>query len=103
MVNISEMQIASYEEKRQHERTSCKFPCNFVVLSMHGSDFHRVETSGMFINSSKAGAEIMTIFPLQPGQVLQWDDRHNQNKLHMAQVKWSQEMSDHYRAGLMFL
>jgi hypothetical protein len=70
---------------------------------MRGNDFHRVGTSGMFINSSKTGAEVMTMFPLQPGQVLQWDDRHNQNKLHMALVKWSQETGDHYEAGLMFL
>ena len=95
--------MRTYEEKRQHERVPCKFPYNFVVLSMHGCDFHRVESSGMFINASKAGAEIVTMFPLQPGQVLQWDDRLDQSKLHMALVKWSEETGDHYRAGLMFL
>ncbi len=95
--------MATYEEKRRHERAPCESRYSFVVLTMHGHDFHRVESSGMFINSSKAGAEIVTMFPLQPGQVLQWDDAHDQSKLNMALVKWSQETGDHYRAGLMFL
>lgn len=95
--------MATYEEKRQHERAPCEFCQNFVVLSMHGPDFHRIESSGTFINASRAGLEIVTMFPLQPGQVLQWDDMHDQNKLHMALVKWAQESGDHYKAGLMFL
>ncbi len=74
-----------------------------MVLSMKGYDFQRIQSSGTLINASIAGAKVVTPFPLQPGQVMQWDDSHRQNKLHIALVKWSTEREGLYRAGLMFL
>ena len=91
------------KEKRRHQRVPYKFPFNFTVLSMHGSEFERIQSSGTVMDVSKDGMGIMSEFPVQPGQVLQWDDRHKHNRLHMGIVKWSQKQGDLYGAGLMFL
>lgn len=91
------------KEKRKHQRVPCLSPFNFTVLSMLGSEFRRIQSTGTIRDVSKDGIEIITEFPLQPGQVLQWDDRHKRNRLHIALVKWSQKQGDFYRAGLLFL
>ncbi len=78
-------------------------PFNFTVLSMDGSEFQRIQSTGTIMDVFKDGMEIMTEYPVQPGQVLQWDDRHKPNWLHIALVKWSQKEDDRYRAGLTFL
>jgi len=91
--------------KDKHTEEKVHYPCPFcfTVLSMQGSEFRRIHSAGTIIDASKTGVEVMTEFPLQPGQVLQWDDRHKQNRLHIALVKWSREQDDHYRAGLLFI
>ena len=91
-----------HEKKRRNRRVPCQSPFTFTVLCMHGSEFRRIQSAGTIRAVGKDGIEIMTEFPVQPGQVLQWDDRHTPNRLHMALVKWSQKQGDQYKAGLMF-
>jgi hypothetical protein len=91
------------KEKRAHERLPYESAVHFTVLMMQGSEFRRVHATGAITDVSKAGIEILTEFPLQPGQVLQWDDRHKQKQLHIALVKWSQKQDDLFKAGLMFI
>ena len=69
---------------------------------MQGSEFRRSQSTGTIRDVSKYGIEIITEFALQPGQVLQWDDRHKQNRLHIALVKWSQRQSHLYKVGVQF-
>jgi len=92
-----------YEKKREHQRVLYNAPLHFTVLSMRGPVFRRIHSTGMIINASKAGVGISTEFPLQPGQVLHWDDSHRQKRLHIAMVKWSMEEAGLYRGGLTFL
>jgi hypothetical protein len=91
------------KDKRTEERVPYKCPVCFTVLSMRGSEFQRIRSMGTIVDASKTGVELMTPFPLQPGQVLHWDDRHRESRLHIALVKWSRKRGDHYNAGLMFI
>ncbi len=90
------------KEKRKHQRVPYQAPCNFTVLSMQGSKFLRTQACGTIRDVSKEGIGIITEFPLQPGQVLQWDDRHKRNRLHIALIKWSQRQGDLYGSGSQF-
>ncbi|MGE5300725.1 MAG: hypothetical protein ACM3MB_07140 [Acidobacteriota bacterium] len=55
------------------------------------------------MDASSAGIGILADFPLRPGDVLEWDDRHQKGKLNIALVKWSREQDARYSAGLMFI
>ena len=91
------------KDKPTEERFPCQYPFCFTVLSMKGSEFQRIYSTGTIVDVSETGVEVITEFPLRPGQVLQWDDRHRQSRLHMALVKWSLQQSGHHRAGLKFI
>ena len=91
------------EEKRRDERTPYNSHLRFIVLSAETPEFQRIQASGEIIDASKSGIGIITGFPLQPGHVVEWDDKHQKGKLHIALVKWSLEQDNHYRAGLMFI
>ncbi len=76
----------------------------FTVLSMREQKFQRVRSVGTIVDVCEGGIEIVVDFPVQPGHVLQWDDRHKAGTLHTAIVKWSmQEETGRYRGGLKFL
>ncbi len=92
-----------YKEKRKSKRVPYQTPFFFTVISMHGSEFQRIQSDGTIMDVSKDGVGIATAFPLEPGQVLHWDDRHKHNRLHIGLVKWSQRQGSLYRAGLLFL
>jgi len=91
------------EEKRKDERVPYNSPLHFIVLSDEAPEFRRIRSTGEIIDASKSGIGIITGFPLQPGHVLEWDDKHQKGKLHIALVKWSREQDNQYRAGLMFI
>ena len=75
------------KEKGEHQRVPYpSSPFNFTVLSMQESEFQRIQSTGTIRDVSKDGIEIITEFALQPGQVLQWYDRHGHNRLHIALV-----------------
>lgn len=93
----------TFEEKRSDARAPFNLPLQFTVLSVETSEFQRIKSSGEIIDYSKSGVGIITSFPLQPGQVLEWDDIHQKGKLHIAMVKWSTVQGTHYRAGLIFI
>lgn len=90
-------------EKRRHQREPYNADIEFIVLFMDEDDFKRVNSKGKILDVSQSGIGISTDFPLEPGHVLQWDDQHTKGKLHMALVKWSEQMQNFYRAGLMFV
>jgi len=91
------------EEKRRHKRVPYHSPIQFIVLSSETPEYQRIRSGGEIVDASSAGIGILTDFPLRPGHVLEWDDRHQKGKLHIALVKWSREHDARYRAGLMFI
>lgn len=79
-------------------------PLFFTVLSMKGRTFHRVHSVGTITDACEDGIEIMIESPVQPGNVLQWDDRHKPGTLHTAIVRWTlEDEGGFYRSGLKFL
>jgi hypothetical protein len=92
-----------FEQKRSEERVTYRSFLRFTVLSSETPEFQRVHSEGEIINASNSGVGIVTGFPLKPGHVLEWDDKHQKGKLHIALVKWSREQGDRYRAGLVFI
>ncbi|KAF0143903.1 MAG: hypothetical protein FD156_2285 [Nitrospirae bacterium] len=90
-------------EKRESERTPYNDTITFSVLFTESEDLKKIEIEGKIINTTQAGIGIVTNFPLEAGHVLQWADEHQKGKLHMASVRWSQELEDYFRAGAMFI
>ncbi len=99
----SEKDMQSFKHKRKTERIAYNALLQFIVLSAETTEFQRVRSNGRIIDASEAGVGIITEFPLKPGHVLEWEDKHQKGKLHIALVKWSREQGDHHRAGLMFI
>ena len=95
--------METYEEKRAHKREAYEGPIHFTVLLTQTSEFRRVQTNGKIIDSSRSGLGIVTDFPLEAGHVLEWDDSHQKGRLHIAMVRWSQQLDSSCRAGLMFI
>lgn len=95
--------MQDFGEKREAERAHYKDTIKFTVLFTESEDLKKIEVEGKIINTSQAGIGIVTNFPLEAGHVLQWVDKHQKGKLHMASVKWSQELEDYFRAGAMFI
>jgi hypothetical protein len=100
---LQEKYMSAFEQKRKTERVAYRSSLQFTVLPSETSEFERVRTNGEIIDASEAGVCIITEFPLKPGHVLEWDDKHQRGKLHIALVKWSREQGEYYRAGLMFI
>lgn len=88
---------------RKHAREVCSIPLEFTILFTHYSEFKRVNATGETIDKSPAGIGLITDFPLEPGHVLEWDDQHIKGNLHIAMVKWAQQLDSYYRAGLVFI
>ncbi len=91
------------EETHGQEGVPYHVPLFFTVLSMQGQRFQRVYSVGTIIDTCESGIEIMIDYPIQPGNVLQWDDIHKPGTLHTAIVKWSMKEEELYRGGLKFL
>ena len=91
------------EDRRCEERVPYRSSLQFTVLSMESAEFQRVATSGEIIDASASGVGIIMGFPLEPGHVVEWNDKHQKGKLHIALVKWSCEQGEQYRAGLVFI
>ncbi len=96
-------QMDGLTEKRSRERAVCDEPVEFTVLETEVAQFRRIAAEGRLINASDAGIGIMTAFPLSPGHVLEWTDRHQKGKLHIAMVKWSRSHDGQYRAGALLI
>lgn len=92
-----------YPEKRRFKRTSCDDPLDFTVLHMEISEFKRIRSKGKMIDASEGGIGLVTAFPLQPGHVLEWHDKHDKGRLHIGLVKWSLEQNSQFRAGLAII
>jgi hypothetical protein len=76
-----------HTERRSFARVPYEAPLNFIVLLTRGGDLQKIQATGNIIDASEAGLGIMTEFPLEPGYVLEWDDKHQKGKLHIALVK----------------
>lgn len=92
-----------YKEKRRHDRLPYEAPIRFTVLFMQTSDFKRTDSAGKIVDTSPSGIGLVTDFPLEAGHVLEWDDKHQKGRLHIAMVRWAQQIENQYRAGLMFI
>jgi len=75
----------------------------FTVLYMEGSAFRREEAEGKVLSLGEFEVEISTRFHLEPNQMLYWVDRHKENNLHFAAVKWCKQSDDAYRVGLSII
>ena len=95
--------MQDFGEKREAERASYEDTIKFTVLFTESEDLKKIDVEGKIINTSQAGIGIVTNFPLEAGHVLQWADKHQKGKLHMASVRWSQELEDYFRAGAMLI
>jgi len=91
------------KSRRAHEREPYDSTIQFVVLYMETTDFKRVKSAGKIVDRSETGIGLLTEFPLEAGHVLEWDDMHKEDKLHIAMVKWAEKQDALYRAGLMFI
>lgn len=92
-----------FGEKRKFERVPYNSAIKFSVLFTESEDLKIIDTKGKIINTSQGGIRIETNYPLQAGYVLQWDDEHQKGKLHIASVRWSQDLGGYYSAGAMFI
>ena len=95
--------MEQYLEKRRFTRISCDDPLDFTVLHMEISEFKRIRSKGKMIDVSEGGIGVVTAFPLQPGHVLEWQDKHDKGHLHIGLVKWSVEQNSQFRAGLAII
>lgn len=95
--------MQEYGEKRKHKREPYSDSIEFIVLSSHEAELIRADSSGTIVDISEGGIGLTTSFPLEVGHVVEWDDKHQTGKLHIALVKWSQRLDNKYRAGLMFV
>ncbi len=95
--------MESFEERRRREREPYHASLNFTALCVQTYVFQKIQSKGEIIDASNSGIGIITDFPLQMGHVVEWDDKHEKGKRHIAVVKWAREDGSHYRAGLMFI
>ncbi len=95
--------MAEIKEQRTHPREKTQGILNFIVLSLDASTLKRQEVAGNVVDASPLGIGIETEFPLQPGQILEWDDIGEKDKLKIGLVKWVRKEDDRFRAGLKFL
>ncbi len=95
--------MQDFEKKRKFERAPYTGAIKFSVLFTESEDLKRIDAEGKIINASQSGIRIETNYPLQAGHVLQWDDEHQKGKLHIASVRWSQDLGGYYSAGAMFI
>lgn len=86
-----------------HERVPYNESIDFTVLFMDDVAFMREHTSGEILDASKAGMGLVTAFPLEAGHVIEWDDKHQEGRLHIAIVRWAQKQNALYRAGVLFI
>jgi hypothetical protein len=75
----------------------------FTVFDMEEPESMRVKGESKIISATKTEIEIITDFPLQPKQLIYWDDEHKKNNLHFAVVKWAKKIDSTYRVGLSLL
>lgn len=95
--------MSNYKEQRKHAREPYTISLDFTVLLTQATEFQRLPATGKALDKSPAGLGLITAFPLEPGHVLQWDDQHKKGALHIAMVKWTKQMDNLYRAGLIFI
>lgn len=95
--------MTNYTEQRKHSREPYTISLDFTVLLTQSTEFQRLTATGKAVDKSPAGLGIITDFPLEPGHVLEWDDHHKKGILHIAMVKWAQQIDNYYRAGLIFI
>lgn len=90
-------------ERRKHTRETYNDSIEFVVLEETDDGLDRKHAHGTIVDVSSVGIGLQTHYALQEGHVVEWDDKHEKGKLHIALVKWSRKIEDFYRAGLLFI
>jgi hypothetical protein len=90
-------------ERRKHAREAYNDAIEFVVLEETDAGLDRKQAHGTIMDISRVGIGIQTRYALQAGHVVEWDDKHEKGKLHIALVKWSRKIEDFHRAGLLFI
>ena len=91
-------------EKRQNPaRDPYNITLDFTILLTKGAEFMRVAARGETVDKSPAGIGIITDFPLEAGHVLRWNDQNNKKILYLGLVKWSLQINNRYRAGLLLI
>lgn len=90
-------------ERRKHTRETYNDSIEFVVLEETEAGLDRKHAHGTIVDVSIGGVGLQTSYVLQAGHVIEWDDKHEKGKLHIALVKWSRKIEDFHRAGLLFI
>ncbi len=91
------------EERRQHKRQPYGDTIEFIVLEETDEGLDKKHAHGTIIDISNVGLGLQTSYRLHAGHVIEWDDKHEKGKLHIALVKWSRKIEDFHRAGLLFI
>lgn len=91
------------KDRRKHKRELYSATIEFIVLEETEVGLDRKHAHGTIVNKSIGGVSLQTSYALQAGHVVEWDDKHEKGKLHIALVKWSRKTEDFYRAGLLFI
>ena len=92
-----------FEEKRQSERKSHDEEIGFRVVFTESDELKKMHTEGRIVNISNSGLGLITEYPLEPGHVLEWDDKHKKGKLHLASVRWAREHGAGFVAGVLLI
>ena len=91
------------KERRKYKRELYNATIEFVVLEETEVGLDRRHADGTIVDKSIGGVGLQTSYALQAGHVVEWDDKHEKGKLHIALVKWSRKIEDFHRAGLLFI
>lgn len=97
------MIMDKYPEKRKSARVSRNECVNFTVLTSKDMQYEKIRSYGTIVDASVEGIGLLSQLPLQPGYVLQWDDKHQKGNLHIALVLWSHRQGELFRAGLRII
>jgi hypothetical protein len=93
----------SSEKRLNPAREPYNITLDFTILLIKEAEFMRVAARGETVDKSPAGIGIITDFPLEAGHVLRWNDQDNKKILYLALVKWSLQIDNRFRAGLLLI
>ncbi|MDH4230909.1 MAG: hypothetical protein OEW04_02640 [Nitrospirota bacterium] len=95
--------MSGFEKKRKYAREPYDISLDFIILLMQEYEFKRIAAMGKTVDKNPEGIGIITDFPLEAGHVLRWKDNQNKGVLQLAMVKWSRQIDNHCRAGLLLI
>jgi hypothetical protein len=88
------------EDGRRHRREKYDDTFYYQVSVLEFKNLRKIQSSGMYVDTSEGGVGFITDFALEPGQVIRI---LKENSYQPALVKWVSESDGRYRAGGKYL